>query len=156
MLHLNGRYAATTRPPPHHHNKILNTPYRWGLDGRPEGSVRPSSSPAAFSNPGGATSTVDQNQSPVTAGPYGARSCVKCDPHRWYRGTYLGGWGGVVGAKLLAESGGSDQWSATVTDRQVRRVLSLCVHVLLRNPQHYFGRSVVTRVFAVFPPGSCL
>lgn len=58
---------------------------------------------------------------------------MKCDPHRWYRGSFLGGWGGSVvssggraieaGTRAVSGDLGIDRgktapsWIGAVTDR---------------------------------------
>ncbi|CAM9790481.1 unnamed protein product [Hapterophycus canaliculatus] len=124
--------------------RVRNSPLRWGRDGRPQGSpIRPSSSPAAYaSSHNTPTSTLSspsaspfgrQRHRPATAGPYGGRSCIKCDPRWWFRGEFIGELGGPTG--LLeglragdqrergqgdTEGGDDSLWNMTVTDRQVK------------------------------------
>lgn len=147
-------YIYTTRPlsvsrisyPTCSISQIRNSPLKWGRDGRREGfHARPSSSPSVFSDspnrarnklvsPASSPPTgrhLKRNRS-ATAGPYGRRSCSKCDPRSWHRGEFMGELAGVgFGMGLRARQRrrgredkdgrgeGGGLWNKSVTDRSV-------------------------------------
>ncbi|CAN0052984.1 unnamed protein product, partial [Scytosiphon promiscuus] len=165
--------------------RVRNSPRRWGRDGRPQGSpTRPFSSPAAFpSNPNSPTITIRSQSAspsdrcrhrPATAGPYGGRSCIKCDPRWWFRGEFVGelggpgllegSWGGGLreGIQGDAKEGiGGGLWNKNVTDRRVEvhfayRVLRLWTKISHEDSELWWAkprmdgnrRAVVVKVAA--------
>ncbi|CAM9885226.1 unnamed protein product, partial [Ectocarpus sp. 4 AP-2014] len=108
--------------------RVRNSPLRWDRDGRPCSSpaalpaTQSSTEPSAPSSP-----ARDHHQRrPSTAGPYGGRSCLKCDPQRWYRGEFMGELGGLgAGSPPRPRRGGRQEddreggrlWNRTVSDR---------------------------------------
>ncbi|CBN75556.1 hypothetical protein Esi_0128_0039 [Ectocarpus siliculosus] len=108
--------------------RVRNSPLRWDRDGRPCSS--PAALPAAQSStePSSPSSPArgHHQRRPSTAGPYGGRSCLKCDPRRWYRGEFMGGLGGLgTGSRPPPRRGGRQEdegeggrlWNRIVSDR---------------------------------------
>ncbi|CAM9456977.1 unnamed protein product, partial [Ectocarpus fasciculatus] len=109
--------------------RVRNSPLRWDRDGRPCSS--PAALPAAQSSSTEPSSPLSlardhQQQRPSTAGPYGGRSCLKCDPRQWYRGEFMGGLAGLgAGSPPRPRRGGQQEdegeggrlWNRAVSDR---------------------------------------